>query len=61
MNTQAVRIRLIERNLRLKDLAVRSGIDYDRLQKIVNEYRPARPEELEAIAEVLDLPVDSVA
>ena len=56
MNTQTIRIRLIELDLKLKDLAGRSGIDYDRLQKILHGYRTARPEEIRAIADALGVP-----
>ncbi|MCP4006333.1 MAG: helix-turn-helix transcriptional regulator [bacterium] len=55
MDTQTIRIRLIKKNLRVKDLSVKTGIDYDRLEKILNNYRPAREEEVRAIARVLEL------
>ena len=34
MNVQAIRIKLIRKDLKLKDLAGLTGIDYDRLQKV---------------------------
>ena len=57
LNTQTIRIRLIEKNMRLKDLSTRSGVAYDRLQKILHGYRSAQEEEIASIARVLDLPV----
>ena len=60
MDTRKVRIRLIEKDLRIKDLANQTGIDYDRLQKILNDYRPPKPEEVQAIANTLDLVADEL-
>lgn len=61
MNSQKVRIQLIRRNLRLKDLAGLTGIDYDRLQKILHGYRDARPDELRQIACVLEMDPEDLA
>ena len=61
MDITKVRIRLIEKELRIKDLARLTSIDYDRLQKILNDYRQPRPEEVLAIARTLDLIVDELA
>jgi predicted transcriptional regulator len=55
MNEKAVRIRLIELGLQLKDLSRLTKIDYDRLQKVIHGYRPVRPDELRAIATALGL------
>ena len=55
MNVQAIRIQLIRRDLKLKDLAGLSGIDYDRLQKVLHGYRQPRLEEVRAIASVLSM------
>ena len=44
-----LRIQLIRRDLKLKDLAGLTGIDYDRLQKVLHAYRTPRPEEVEAM------------
>ena len=60
MDFRKVRIRLIEKDLRIKDLANHTGINYDRLQKILNDYRPPRPEEVLAIAGTLDLAADEL-
>ena len=60
MNAQTIRIRLIKKNMRLKDLSIRSGVAYDRLQKILHGYRSAQEEEIGSIARVLDLPVSSL-
>jgi DNA-binding Xre family transcriptional regulator len=61
MNRKAVRICLIQKEIQLKHLAQQAGIDYDRLQKILNGYRVAKPHEIEAIALALDLPASAVA
>ena len=61
MNTQAIRIRLIEKDLQLTDLARLSRIGYDRLQKILHGYRSPRQEEVTSIARILELPVAAVA
>ena len=60
MNTQAIRIRLIEKDMQLIDLARLSGVGYDRLQKVLHGYRSPRPEEMTSIARVLDLPIATV-
>ena len=60
MNTQAIRIRLIEKNMKIKDLSLRAGVGYDRLQKILHGYRSAHEEEIASIAGVLDLPITQV-
>ena len=61
MNVQAIRIRLIEKDLRIKDLAHLARIDYERLQKVLNGYRSPRPDEIRAIAAVLKLPTNTIA
>ena len=61
MNLEAIRIALVQRRLRLKDLATQTGISYDRLLKILHEYRPARKEEVQAVALALDLPEAVIA
>lgn len=55
MNTEAIRIQLVRLHRRVKDLSVQTGIDYDRLQKVLHGYRRARPEEIKAIASALGL------
>ena len=61
MNVQPLRIRLIEKGLRVKDLARLADIDYDRLQKVLHGYRPPRPEEIRAISEALEVPQSTLA
>ena len=61
MNVQAIRIQLIRMDLKLKDLAVLTGIDYDRLQKVLHGYRQPRPEEVRAIASVLSMAPEGLA
>ena len=53
MNGLLVRHKLIDRNWGLVDLARKTKITYDRLVRILNGYRPARDEEIEAIARAL--------
>jgi len=55
MNTDAIRIQLVCKHLRIKDLSAQTGIDYDRLQKVLHGYRRPRPAEIQAIASVLGL------
>ena len=55
LNRKVIRIQLIRKELRLKDLAVKAGIEYDRLVKVMDGYRPARPEEVRAISGALEL------
>ena len=61
MDAQRIRIRLIEKGLLVKDLARLTGLDYDRLAKLLNGYRAARDEEIRAIAKALGLPVDEIS
>ena len=60
MDGKVVRILLIQRGLQLKALSRLTGIDYDRLQKVINGYRAPRPEELTAIATVLGVPLSEI-
>ena len=60
MNLEAVRIQLIKKEMRVKDLSRMTGIDYDRLLKVLHGYRRPRPNESIAIARVLELPVSHV-
>jgi len=60
MNLETIRIQLIRKGLRLKDISRVTGIDYDRLQKVVNGYRTPKPHEIIAIARVLELPVAEI-
>jgi predicted transcriptional regulator len=60
MDRKAVLIQLILKGLRIKDLVGLTNIPYDRLQKILHGYRPARPEEIRAIAEATGLPEDAL-
>jgi lambda repressor-like predicted transcriptional regulator len=61
MDRETVQIQLIKKRMLLKDLSVRTGIAYDRLQKILHSYRPARPEEVRAIAVVIGVPVKAIS
>ena len=61
MDIEAIRIQLIRRGLHLTDVARGTGIAYDRLVKVMNGYRQARPEEITALAEVLGLPEAAIA
>ena len=53
MNATLIKHRLIDLNLTLLDLAKRSGMAYDRVVKVVNGYRPPRPEEIDALGSIL--------
>jgi hypothetical protein len=44
-----IKTALAQRDLKLIEVSRRTGIPYDRLSRIVNGYRPARPDELDAI------------
>jgi lambda repressor-like predicted transcriptional regulator len=61
MDRKAVLVQLVRKGMRIKDLAGLTHIDYDRLQKVLHEYRPARPEEIRAIAQAVDLPESVVS
>jgi cyanate lyase len=61
MNLEAVRIQLIRKGMRLKDLSRMTGIDYDRLIKVLHNYRSARPDEVRSIASAVGLPESAVA
>lgn len=60
MNRALIKHRLVDHQLYLIDLARKTEIPYDRLVRIVNGYRKARTEELEAIAAALDVPIESI-
>jgi transcriptional regulator with XRE-family HTH domain len=60
MDERVIRIRLIETGLQLKDLSKLTGIDYDRIVKLVNGYRRPRPGEVHAIASALGIPESSL-
>ena len=55
MDRLRLKHRLIDESLTLVELARKTSIAYDRLVRIVNGYRTARDEEIEAIARVLGL------
>jgi len=61
MDREAIQIQLIKKGLLLKDLSEKTGIPYDRLQKILHDYRPARPDEIRAIAAAIGVPESDVA
>lgn len=61
MDIRAVRIHLLQKGYRLKDIARLTGISYDRVVKLLNAYRQARPEEIKAIARALGIPESSIA
>lgn len=60
MDRLAVKHRLLDRGLTLAEVARQAGIPYDRLVRLVNGYREARQEELERIAQVLDLSLEAL-
>ena len=60
MDRLQVRHVLLDKGMTLRELAITSGMAYDRLIRVVNGYRPAKDEELEAIADALDLPAESI-
>ncbi len=60
MDTKRIRIALIERGERLVDLHRCTGINYNRLLRITNQYLKARPEEIDAIARALGLPPEAI-
>ena len=45
MNSKTIRIQLIRLELQLKDLSDQTGIDYDRLLKLLHGYRRPRPDD----------------
>lgn len=55
MDAKRIRIALIERGERLVDLHRRTGITYNRLIRVTNNYLDARPEEIDVIARALGL------
>ena len=55
MDAKRIRIALIERGERLVDLHRRTGITYNRLIRVTNNYLDARPDEIDAIAKALGL------
>ena len=61
MDRLAVKHRLLDKGLTLVALSTLCDLPYDRLIKIVNGYRPPRTEELNRVAIVLDLSVESLA
>jgi lambda repressor-like predicted transcriptional regulator len=61
MDRETIQIQLIKKGLLLKDLSERTGISYDRLQKILHDYRPARTDEIRAIARAIGVPESDVA
>ena len=60
MNRLLIKHRLLDRGWGLVDLARLTGLPYDRLIRLVNGYRCAQPDEVQAIAEALDLSPDVV-
>ena len=56
MNRLTVKHVLLDRGLSLVDLAREADLAYDRVIRIVNGYRPAKDEEIDAIAQILGLP-----
>ena len=61
MDRIVVKRRLLDMGLTLAELSHQTSIPYDRLIKILGRYRRARPEEVTAIASVLELPVRLLA
>lgn len=53
MDRLRIKKRLLEKNLTLVQLARLAGLNYDRVVRVVNNYRPARDHELRAIADAL--------
>lgn len=53
LNTIEIKVMLVKRDMQLKELSRRTGIDYDRIQKILHGYRSVRDDELNKLAEVL--------
>jgi len=60
MDRLAVKHLLLNRGMTLFDLAVASGIRYDRIVKIVNGYRAPHPEEIDLISRTLSVPSEQV-
>ena len=56
MDRIRIKHRLLDKGLTLVDLAARAGLSYDRLVRIVNGYRPPRPDEVERVSRALGIP-----
>jgi transcriptional regulator with XRE-family HTH domain len=56
MDRRRLRLVLVEQEKRLVDLHRVTGISYNRLVRVANGYCEPRDEELEAIAEALQVP-----
>ena len=55
LSKMAIKKALAERDWSLKDLSIHSGLQYDRLIKLVGGYRPVRDDEVVQICAVLML------
>jgi predicted transcriptional regulator len=60
MDTKRIKLRLVELDRKLVEVARRTGIPYDRTVRIVHGYRRPYRDELRRIAEALDLTVDDL-